>query len=267
MAGEDERGAYIGLGGAYQHTVAFSTNYVARPLVKLYAGESRCTVDLTVTNLKRTPMELMYLAHINFRPVDNGELVYSAPPRRSMCGCARASRRTSRPAPAIASSWRNWSRTRPSTTCSAPDLAFDPEIVFTIDYLADDDGWAHTMQVHPDGGADYVRHRPEQLDKGVRWICRTPDQDALGLVLPATAEPEGYTAEKAKGNIKVICRRAAALPATWKWACWTPRPQQMAATSHDHRRGVIFLSFRRAAGNLLSARIWIAAEIPRSRSE
>ena len=27
---------------------------------------------------------------------------------------------------------------------------------------------------------------------------------ALGLVLPATAEPEGYTAEKAKGNLKVL---------------------------------------------------------------
>ena len=43
-----------------------------------------------------------------------------------------------------------------------------------------------------------------ELDKGVRWICRTPDQDALGMVLPSTAEPEGYTAEKAKGNVKVL---------------------------------------------------------------
>ena len=61
-----------------------------------------------------------------------------------------------------------------------------------------------TSQVHPDGSADYVSHRPEQLDKTVRWICRTPDQDALGMAMPATAEPEGYTAEKAKGNIKTL---------------------------------------------------------------
>lgn len=60
------------------------------------------------------------------------------------------------------------------------------------------------MQLYPDGSADYICHRPEQLDKGVRWICRTPDQDALGMVLPATAEPEGYHAEKAKGHIKII---------------------------------------------------------------
>ena len=38
----------------------------------------------------------------------------------------------------------------------------------------------------------------------MRWISRTPDQDALGMVLPATAEPEGYAAEKAKGNLKTL---------------------------------------------------------------
>jgi hypothetical protein len=81
---------------------------------------------------------------------------------------------------------------------------FDPEVVFTIDYLSDDQGWAHTLQVHPDESADYVAHRPDQLDKGVRWICRTADQEAIGIVLPATAEPEGYLAEKAKGNLKVL---------------------------------------------------------------
>lgn len=68
------------------------------------------------------------------------------------------------------------------------------------------------MQVHPDGSADFISHRPDQLDHGVRWISRTPDQDALGLVLPATAEPEGYTAEKAKGNIKMLAGGA-------EWRC------------------------------------------------
>jgi hypothetical protein len=81
---------------------------------------------------------------------------------------------------------------------------FDPEVVFYLDYMTDEHGWAHTMQVHPDGSADFISHRPAELDHGVRWISRTADQQALGLILPATAEPEGYTAEKAKGNIKVF---------------------------------------------------------------
>jgi hypothetical protein len=83
-------------------------------------------------------------------------------------------------------------------------LRFDPEVVFFIDYLVDENGWAHTVQSHPDGSGDYVAHRTDQLDHGVRWICRTADQDALGMIEPATAEPEGYLAEKAKGNLKII---------------------------------------------------------------
>jgi hypothetical protein len=58
--------------------------------------------------------------------------------------------------------------------------------------------------VHPDGYASSIRHRPSQLRHGVRWICRTADQDCLGIVLPATAEPEGYAAEKAKGNVGTL---------------------------------------------------------------
>ena len=86
----------------------------------------------------------------------------------------------------------------------SPDLSFDPEIVFNIDYASDDAGWAHSMQVHPDGTADYIAHQPEILNVGVRWICRMSDQDAIGIVLPATAGPEGYTTEKAKGLVRTL---------------------------------------------------------------
>lgn len=204
VAGKDERGSYVGLGGSYQHTVAFSFNYQAEPLVKLYTGSSLFTVDLNITNLKRTPMEYLYMAHANFRPVDNGRLVYSA-----HCTPTSVRVRTSipshvRPGPAFAAFLQELSQHPEKHNVLKPGLAFDPEVALFVDYLADGEGWAHTMQVHPDGSADYIAHRPAELDKGVRWICRTPDQDALGMVLPSTAEPEGYTAEKAKGNVKVL---------------------------------------------------------------
>jgi hypothetical protein len=91
-------------------------------------------------------------------------------------------------------------------------LGFDPEVVFTIDAAGDAAGWAHSMQRLPDGTADYVAHRPEQLPYLIRWISRTPDQDCLGFAMPATAEPEGYTTEKAKGNLRSI-------GATQVWRC------------------------------------------------
>jgi len=212
VVGQDEKGPYIGLGGQYRHTVAFNHNYVAEPLVKLQADSSLFRVTMTITNLKQSDMELMYLAHVNFRPVDNGRLVYSAPCTPQHVRVRRSIPSHVQPGPGYVEFLEELERQPEKHNLLAPDLVFDPEVVFFIDYLADDEGWAHSMQIHPDGSADYIRHRPDELDTGVRWICRTADQDALGIVLPATAEPEGYLAEKAKGNIKI-------LPAQGKFHC------------------------------------------------
>jgi hypothetical protein len=204
IVGEDEQGAYIGLGGQYQYTVAFAHNYLAEPQVKLYASSSLFKISMTITNLKNSPMELMYLLHINFKPVDNGRLVYSA-----VCDPDHVRVRSTIPAhitpgPGYVEFIESLKHQPEKHHILAPGLAFDPEAVFFIDYIADEAGWAHTMQLHPDGRADYLRHRPAQLPKGTRWISRTSDQDAIALVEAGTCEPEGYLTEKKKGNIKTL---------------------------------------------------------------
>ena len=204
FTGEDERGPYLALGGRYRHTVAFSYNYAAEPLVTLRPDSSLFDIGLSVTNLKRTPMEYMYLAHVNFRPVDDGRLLYSAPISADSIRVRSSVPSHITPGPGYIEFLDELKIHPDRHHTLRPDLAFDPEIVFFIDYLQDSDGWAHSLQVHPDGSADYIGHRPEQLDVGVRWISRTPDQDALGILLPATAEPEGYAAEKAKGNVQIL---------------------------------------------------------------
>ncbi len=202
--GADDEGEYAEVGGEFQYTIAFTHNYAARPVVRLRSGRTLLETTMAVTNLKRTDMELMYLAHVNFRPVDNGRLVYSAP-----CTPQTVRVRTSIPShihpPAGYAEFLAELASNPALhNHLSPGLAYDPEVVLYLSYRADAGGWGHSMMVHPDGCASYIRHRPAQLDHGVRWISRTADQDCLGLILPATAEPEGYTAEKAKGNIKVL---------------------------------------------------------------
>ncbi|MCI0527535.1 MAG: DUF4432 family protein, partial [Nitrospira sp.] len=204
VVGQDEQGAYIGLGGQYHYTVAFAHNYLAEPLVKLYAGSTLFKIGMTITNLKNSQMALMYLLHINFKPVDNGRLVYSAvcTPDHVRVRSTIPSHIT--PGPGYVEFIEELKHHPEKHNILTPDLAFDPEAVFFIDYLADKEGWAHTMQIHPDGQADYLRHRLDQLPKGTRWISRTADQDAIALVEAGTCEPEGYLAEKKKGNIKVL---------------------------------------------------------------
>jgi hypothetical protein len=149
-------------------------------------------------------MELMYLAHVNFRPVDNGRLVYTAHCTPEHVRVRKSIPSHVRPPAGYAEFLSELSEHPERHNVLAPGMAFDPEVVFFIDYLSDSGGWAHSVQVHPDGSADYIGHRPDQLNHGVRWISRTADQDCLGIVLPATAEPEGYHAEKAKGNIRTL---------------------------------------------------------------
>jgi hypothetical protein len=204
VLGEDEQGEYIGLGGRYQHIVAFSYNYLAEPLVKLYRGGSLLHVHFSLENLRHAPLEWMYLAHINFRPVDYGRMVYSALPTPQHVRVRQSIPSHIRPGPGYVEFLQTLKEHPEQHHLFTPQQVYDPEVVFAIDYLHDNHGYAHSMQVHPDGSADYVRHSPAVLDHCIRWIVRTPDQQALGFAMPGTAEPEGYTAEKAKGNLKTL---------------------------------------------------------------
>ena len=211
VCGSDERGQYIGVSGSYRHTVAFQDNYVATPEIRFYAGQRTWTVSLSITNLKRTPMDLMYLAHINYRPVDHARLLTTAPTTAAAIRVRKSIPSHISPAPGYREFIEALAVDPTPALTLTPGLGFDPEVVFTINPLADAAGWAHALQQLPDGTADYVAHRPEQLPYAIRWISRTPDQDCLGFSMPATAEPEGYSAEKAKGNLQSIAGGA-----TWR---------------------------------------------------
>lgn len=197
----DPTGTGVTVGGSYQYTVAFSTNYRATATIGMAAGSSLLDVSLSVENLKKTPMDLMYLAHANFRPVDHGELHYSAHYDAQSVRVRQSIPAHISPKPGYKEFIAELAADPIPHHKLSPGLAFDPEIVFTIDMLAGEDGLAHAMQERPDGTADYICFRPEQAPIATRWVCRTPDQDGLGVAFPSTSEVEGYTAEKAKGQV------------------------------------------------------------------
>lgn len=198
--GSDKRGAYLGMGGVHHNTIAFNSNYRAEPLIKVYEDSGLLWLGMTITNLRGTNMDLMYMAHVNFRPVDNGRLVYSAQATPEHVRVSKGALQGN-PKQGFAEFLDTLAHNPAAHHVLTPDLPLDPEIVLAIDYEADADGWAHSLQIHPNGSADYISHRPDQLRKSIRWIARTSDEDSLGLVLPATAEVSGYLAEKAKGNV------------------------------------------------------------------
>ncbi len=209
LAGYDEAwlevsGDALSLSGRYQHSVAFSTNYLATPKVTVKPGQGLFDVSLEVENLRQAPLEVMYLAHANFRPVDHGRLVYAAKYAPEHVRVRQSIPSHISPPPGYADFIGELAKDPARHHVLGPDLGFDPEVVFALDMLAGEDGWSHGMQMHPGGHADVISHRPDQAPMAGRWISRTGDQQGLGIVFPATAGVEGRAAELAKGAYHLL---------------------------------------------------------------
>lgn len=205
--GGDERGNYIEVGGEAQFRVAFTVNYMVYPKIRLYENETTAEISLTVENLRQQLMEYMYLCHINFRPIEGARLIYNAPYDTEHIKIHKNIPSGMPEDKAIAlRAYMDELSVNPAlqNVVDSSSQIYDPEIVFTVKYNADNDGYAHCMQLSPEGDAFYVAFRPEELPYGLRWISRTGDEDAMGMVLPATAEHKGYTYAKENGDIRTI---------------------------------------------------------------
>jgi hypothetical protein len=196
----DEAKGRCAIIGSYEHTVAFSYHYLATSTYVMEANGTLLDVSLQVENLKKTDMDVMYLAHANFRPVDNGAFIYSAPYTPEAIRVRKSIPAHISPKPGYREFLEELARDPKQHHVLKPGLAFDPEVAMMIDMRAGDDGFAHALFRRPDGSADYMRYQPAQCPRCIRWICRTPDQDAMAVAFPCTSEVEGYTAEKKKGH-------------------------------------------------------------------
>jgi len=205
ILGENEKGKYIGITGLFEYNAAFSFNYYAKPIVRIYENSAVMDVSMEIENISNYPMELMYMCHVNFLPVDNGKIIQSVnwneegiKVRDTVPQHVKSSKKYLE--------FIDELKDKPELTqIINPDHDFNQEIVFFIKRAkVDSNDLAHFMQVHPDDSADYVSYKPKEFDHSTRWIVRNKDLEALGLILPATADAEGYISEKRKGNVKEI---------------------------------------------------------------
>lgn len=203
--GEDDNGPYISLNGETEYVVAFTCGYRAQPSIRLNAGESVFHASMTLTNLRHDPLNYMYLCHINFRPVNGSHLIYSAPatPDAITVHQTDVAHLPPQQAAKLSETIETYKKDPSAHHRVDPDQqTYDPEIVMTIRFQADEAGFAHSLQQLPSGAAHYVAHRIKELPLGLRWIARTRDEDAMGLVLPATAEHFGLAYAQKHNQMK-----------------------------------------------------------------
>lgn len=201
--GRDAEGDFLRLGGRHDYAMGFGDRYRAQPRVTLRADSAVFELGLEVENQAGQPMDLMYMAHMNYAYVPGGRF-------HEPLGVARTRVRTSVPAHVrptadwqafIAALAEDPERLR---VLDAP-ARYQPEIVSFIDAPGTDAaGEAHFLLEHPGGAAFYTAYRPQDLPHATRWVLHNPDQQVAAFVLPATCEPEGYLAETTKGQVQQL---------------------------------------------------------------
>jgi hypothetical protein len=206
--GHDDGGRHVVLTGSGRDALAFHHDFVARPRLRLSEGATWFDLALEVENRSRTPLPFLYLAHINFRPVDGATLLDAVVDDRTDVVVRRPDLGDDTPA-AVRDFHDTIARDPGAHRLLVAGRPIEPELVLTMKAAAGADGWTHALHRHPDGTGDFVSHRPADLPFAVRWITRGGDQDALGLVLPATAPPDGLAAARAGGHLVMVAPGAA----------------------------------------------------------
>lgn len=203
-AGEDGDGIYLRLVSEVDYAQGFGAHYRARPTVTLRAG-TLFEISMEIENRASKPMDLMYMCHVNFAFVPDGRIVQPLPFTPKHITVRRTVPAHIRPEPAYLA--------RISALAQHPERmavlnepgAYDPEQVF---YLhgprTDDEGVTHVMLRRPQGDAFMIGYKPVEFPKTIRWIMENPDQAVAAIALPATCEPEGFAAERRKGNVRQL---------------------------------------------------------------
>lgn len=194
---------YMAVGGSFKYDVSFTRNYTFAPECRLYADATRLVFNMELENRRNSPMEYMYLAHINFRPIDGAELVYSGD-----YGSVRPYQKVENPQTEEEKKLYDYLKLIEKDPTvhhrvGAEGQCYNPEICFNVKYKGDENNRAYTLQYTKDG-ANFVDHPVDVLPEAIRWISRTGDEDSMGMVLPATAEHLGYSYAKKNGQIKVL---------------------------------------------------------------
>ncbi|MBC8584137.1 DUF4432 family protein [Youxingia wuxianensis] len=205
--GCDENGEYIAVGGEYRYRNGLERHYAYEPEVRLYSNSTVADVTAKISNLRSEEMDYMYMCHINWLPVEGARLVYSAPKDDEHFVVFKEDEFDISPERKKAIDDFSDKLAADRSVGDVLDRkaqCYDPELCCSLKYLADENGYAHSMMIAPDGSARYVSFRVNELPYGHRWIARTGDEDACGFCLPCTGNHLGYTYAKNHGMLRYV---------------------------------------------------------------
>lgn len=203
--GEDEGGPWISVTGARDYARGFGAHYRVTPRVTLRVAATDFAMEIEVENRGAAPMDLMYICHANFGFPEGARIVQPAP-----FDAEHVVTRTAIPGHVVPTErYRALLRDLAADPSGAEVLddppRFSPEQVFYVKGLAPaEDGLARFLLRRREGDGFTVAYDPVAMPHTIRWLLADGDHGVAGFAMPGTCEPEGYTAEKHKGNVRQL---------------------------------------------------------------
>jgi hypothetical protein len=209
--GTDRHGPWMAVTGEYEHAMGFGPHYRATPRVVLRPDSTEFEVEMAVENLAAKPMDLMYICHANFGFVEGGRIVQPVAftPDNVVT-------RTAIPGHVVPNDdYRAFIAELADNPARMQVLdepaRYDPEQVFYIKNLHPQaDGLVRFALARPGGDAFTIAWDPVAMPHTIRWILENGDQRVAAFAMPGTCEPEGYSAERRKGNVRALAPGASA---------------------------------------------------------
>ena len=211
VCGVDARGPWIAVTGVYEYAMGFGAHYRATPRVVIRPEEAGCDIVMEVENLSASPMDLMYLCHVNFAFAEGGRIVQSVPytPDHVVTRTAIPGHVT--PTPDYRALLDELAKNPARMERLNEPQRYDPEQVFYIKGAKPGaDGLVHFMMQRREGDGFTIGWDLKTMPHVIRWILANSDQRVAAFAMPGTCEPEGYLAEKRKGNVRSLAGGAKA---------------------------------------------------------
>jgi hypothetical protein len=170
---------------------------------------------MEVENLSAAPMDLMYLCHVNFAFAAGGRIVQPVPFTPEHVVTRTAIPGHVMPTDDYRALLADLAKNPARMEVLNEPHRYDPEQVFYIKVLRRGaDGLVRFMMARPDGDGFAIAWDPAIMPHTIRWVLANSDQRVAAFAMPATCEPEGYLAEKRKGNVRSLAGGAKASFAT-----------------------------------------------------
>ena len=203
---KDDDGEFMAVGGTFHYRNAQDFNYIYAPELRMYQNSSVLKMSVNIENLRCSPMEYMCMYHVNWRAVEGSKIVCSVPPdsKHIFVDEVEPNHDSARGSALYEFSKKFIANPEIGDVLDSKTQVFNPEYCVDMRYIGDENNWAHAMQVMPDGDACYIGWRRDEMPNGLRWYCRTGDEDGLGFALPTTGNHMGYIYQKQQEMYNVI---------------------------------------------------------------